>query len=327
MRGVGTRRRQRGVAVVTAILIATLVTILVAQWFAAQDALGRTIEVQRNGTQARWLLTAATDWARLLLREDGNQRVDHLLEVWAVPLAPTRITDESGRLEAWASGRIEDAQARFNLADLATDAGIDGNSIASFQRLYEALGLPEGQLMPVVQAVARTLPADRSIVNGTFPMPQIKTALDLQGMKGIEDATLVQLAPYTTVYPRSAELVKASPNDKPVTKMSPININTAAAPVIASINAVFSGGLAQAVVSKRERLTFFKDLGDFQTQVAQITAAQPDGSRPVEFSFRTDFFIARGRLQLGRVDIAREAMLRRPQGNAAQTEVIWVRDL
>jgi general secretion pathway protein K len=306
------QRRQRGVAVVTAILIATLVTVLAAQWFAAQDALGRTVEVQRSGTQARWLLTAATDWARLLLREDGNPNVDHLTEVWAIPLARTRITDESGRLEAFASGKIEDAQARFNLADLTKDGGMYGPGIAALQRIFEVLGLPDGEANAIAQAVSSTVPPATTPGAGVNPMPRIKTVLDLQGMKGISDSTLMQLVPYTTVYPRA---------DKE--KLSPININTAPAPVIASVHPVFVGGLAQAVVSRRERITNFKDVEDVKLNFPDIRAAKIEESLG-SFTVRTEYFIATGRIELGRVDIARQALIRRSNN---QTEMIWVRDI
>ncbi|MGL4575725.1 MAG: type II secretion system minor pseudopilin GspK [Burkholderiaceae bacterium] len=304
--------RQRGVAVVTAILIAALVTILATQWFTAQDALGRTVEVQRSGTQARWLLTAATDWARLLLREDGNPNVDHLTEVWAIPLARTRITDESGRMEGFASGKIEDAQSRLNLADLTKDGGMDGTGIAAFQRLFEALGLPDSEVVPIARAVASTVPTAPTPGAGPIPMPRIKTVLDLQGMKDISDTTLMQLVPYTTVYPRASK-----------EKASPININTASAPVIASIHPVFAGGVAQAVVSRRERITNFKDVADVKNNFPEVAAAKIEES-PGSFIVRTEYFIATGRIELGRVDIARQALIRRSNN---QTEIIWVRDI
>jgi general secretion pathway protein K len=305
--------RQRGVAVVTAILVAALVTVLATQWFTAQDALGRTVEVQRSGTQARWLLTAATDWARLLLREDGNPNVDHLTEVWAIPLARTRITDESGRLEAFASGKIEDAQARFNLADLTRNGGMYGPGRAALERMFEVLGLPEKEVSAIAQAVASTVPPSTTPGGANNQMPRIKTVLDLQGMKDISDSTLMQLVPYTTVYPRRAD-----------EKNSPININTAPAPVIASIHPVFVGGLAQAVVSRRERITNFKDVKEVsETNFPEIGAAMKSDSEG-SFVVRTEYFIATGRIELGRVDIARQALIRRSNN---QTEMIWVRDI
>jgi general secretion pathway protein K len=306
---------QRGVAVVTALLVAALVTVLAAQWFAAQDALGRTIEVQRSGTQARWLLTAATDWARLLLREDNNKAQDYVPEVWSIPLAPTRITDESGRLEAFASGKIEDAQARFNLADLVDEKGIYAPGVAALQRLFEALGLPSNEVAVIANAVNKTVPANRAIVANSYPMPQIKTVLDLQGMKDVSDATLLRLVDYTAVYPRAYEQ----------NKLSAININTASAPVLAALDPAFTSGNGQALISRRERISYFRSIETDVLELASRGNSQASNLVPLPpATLFSQHFIATGRLQLGRVDIARQAMIKR---TGTQTEIIWVRDI
>jgi general secretion pathway protein K len=314
-------RAQQGVAVVTALLVAALITVLAAQWFAAQDALGRTVEVQRSGMQARWLLTSATDWARLLLREDNNKQVDYVPEVWSIPLASTRITDESGRLEAFASGKIEDAQSRFNLADLVDEKGVYAPGVNALQRLFEAVGLPSGDVAAIANAVNKTMPANRAPVAGSYPMPQIKTIMDLQGVQGIKDETLLRLVDFTTVYPRTFE----------ANKMSAININTASAPVLAALDQAFAGGGGQTLISKRERIGYFRntDSADF-AGFTNSRANRPLNSPPLpEISFNSQYFIATGRLQLGRVDIARQAMIKRSlaPGTGTQTEIIWVRDI
>jgi general secretion pathway protein K len=307
---------QRGVAVVTALLVAALITVLTAQWFAAQDALGRTVEVQRSGTQARWLLTSATDWARLLLREDNNKNQDYVPEVWSIPLAPTRITDESGRLEAFASGKIEDAQSRFNLADLVDEKGIYAPGVSALQRMFEALGLPSNEVSVIANAVNKTMPTNRTVLAGSYPMPQIKTIMDLQGVQGVKDETLLRLVDFTTVYPRVFDSKK----------MSAININTASAPVLAALDPVFAGGNGQALVSKRERIGYFRQIGG-NTDIPSLSSRDPTISnfQPMpEAALNSQHFIATGRLQLGRVDIARQAMIKRTGG---QTEIIWVRDI
>ena len=119
--------RQRGAAMLLAMLIVALVSSLAAtmvwlQWRAMQ------VEVsERARSQAGWILLGALDWARLILREDGRtQGADHLGEPWAVPLAEARLstflaadknnTDDAP--EAFLSGQIADAQARFNLTNL-----------------------------------------------------------------------------------------------------------------------------------------------------------------------------------------------------------------
>ena len=108
----------------------------------------RAIQVEaaeRARTQSAWILSGALDWARLILREDAKtpsrRHVDHLGEPWAVPLAEARLstflaadkdnTDDAP--DAFLSGAITDAQARYNLTNLleATGDGIDARELAS----------------------------------------------------------------------------------------------------------------------------------------------------------------------------------------------------
>src|SRR5258707_11956420 len=84
--------RQRGAALLTAMIIVTLVATLAAsmvwqQWRAVQ------VEVaERARLQSSWILSGALDWAKLILREDAKTGgADHLGEPWAVPLAEARL--------------------------------------------------------------------------------------------------------------------------------------------------------------------------------------------------------------------------------------------
>ena len=78
---------QRGVAVVTAMLLTTLAITIVASLFWQQQVQVRSIENQRLQLQKQWVLRGALDWARLILREDARYSlIDDLNEPWAVPL-------------------------------------------------------------------------------------------------------------------------------------------------------------------------------------------------------------------------------------------------
>jgi general secretion pathway protein K len=85
-------RRQRGAAILTAMLTVVLVATLASAMLWQQ---WRGVEVetaQRGRVQAAWILVGALDWARLILREDARRGgADHLAEPWAVPLAPARL--------------------------------------------------------------------------------------------------------------------------------------------------------------------------------------------------------------------------------------------
>ncbi|HUQ77153.1 MAG TPA: type II secretion system minor pseudopilin GspK, partial [Burkholderiales bacterium] len=84
-------KRQRGTAVIMAMLIVAAAATLVSGALWQQSALIRETENELQYAQARWLIRGAIDWAGVILREDARtSSLDHLGEPWAVPLADTR---------------------------------------------------------------------------------------------------------------------------------------------------------------------------------------------------------------------------------------------
>src|SRR5262245_26102939 len=145
----GRKRRQSGAAVLMALFVATLATLIVTGLFWSQFVLLRTIENQQLVSQSRLLLRGALDWARAILREDAlRSNFDALTEPWAQPLAETRL-DQLGETSALASqasiaGGIEDAQARLNLRNLVSaDLQIVRRELLVLRRLAQMLGVPE----------------------------------------------------------------------------------------------------------------------------------------------------------------------------------------
>ncbi len=117
---------QAGAAVLMALFVATLATLIVTGLFYRQFVLLRTIENQQLVSQSRQLLRGALDWGRAILREDANRSsYDALSEPWAQPLAETRLDQlgETGSIASLASiaGSMEDAQGRFNLHNLVNN--------------------------------------------------------------------------------------------------------------------------------------------------------------------------------------------------------------
>src|SRR6218665_527207 len=123
--------RQGGAALLTAMIIVTLVASLAAAMVWRQYRAVQIESAERARAQATWILQGALDWARLILREDvvsnlAKDNWDHLGEVWNVPLAEARLSSflsaeressEDGP-EAFLSGSMEDAQSRYNLRQL-----------------------------------------------------------------------------------------------------------------------------------------------------------------------------------------------------------------
>lgn len=106
-------QRQRGVALVLAMMIVTLVA-LVAVEVSWRFELSMSRSANRwQGVQAKAYLEGAEQLAMVVLQEDlkndETKEADHLGEPWAAENAPFP-TDHG-----WVSGRIEDAHGRFNL--------------------------------------------------------------------------------------------------------------------------------------------------------------------------------------------------------------------
>ena len=109
--------RQRGAALLLAMLTVALVASVSAAAYWQQWRSLQLEQTARQRVQSIWLLTGALDWARLILREDAraSSNVDHLAEPWAVPLQETR-------LSSFLAGR------EASVDDIAADAITNGAS-------------------------------------------------------------------------------------------------------------------------------------------------------------------------------------------------------
>jgi general secretion pathway protein K len=147
--------RQRGAALLMAMLTVALVATLAAgalwqQW--------RSVEIEaseRSRVQAGWILSGALDWARLILREDARSgAVDHLGEPWSIGLSESRLstflamdrTNTDLEDDVFLSGQITDAQSRMNVMNLIVGGKVSEPDRQAFTRLFELLGLDPAEL-------------------------------------------------------------------------------------------------------------------------------------------------------------------------------------
>lgn len=135
------RARQRGVALITAVLIVALATML-----AASVSFNGYLDQRRSANafamdQGYEVALGGEAWAADSLRRDKQQsgKTDDFTEEWATPIPPIPI--EGGQFE----GQLEDMQGRFNLNSLVVAQGdkliVDDNAVKRFERLLEILEL------------------------------------------------------------------------------------------------------------------------------------------------------------------------------------------
>jgi general secretion pathway protein K len=303
------RERQRGAALLTAMVIVTLVATLAAamvwqQWRAVQVEAG-----ERARMQAAWILSGAIDWARLILREDARSgSSDSLDEPWATPLAETPLstflsvdkenTDDAP--EAFLSGVITDAQARYNLANVFNpETGkVAPAELAALARLCTAAGVSAG----VAQRLADGLAAARA---GAEDAPLLPRSVRQLGWLGVDAETVRQLASYLVILPARV----------------PINLNTASKEVIAAATGMDAGD-AERLVQVRQQ-TPFRTLADAKKHLPPAFVLSPN-----QAGVGSQFFEVRGQLRLGdRVLQERSLVQRRnPEVVTIQRERVSLND-
>ena len=291
--------RQRGAALLTAMVIVTLVATLASamvwqQWRAVQVE-----AAERGRLQSAWILTGALDWARLILRADVRSgRPTALTEPWATPLAEARLstflaadkdhTDDA--TEAVLSGAIADAQSRYNLSNLIVDGKVSAADLVVFRRLCGLAGVSTG----VADALAGRLRDALAVADGAQPQPAgaplAPQSVAQLAWLGVDALTLQRLAPLVVVLPLP----------------TPVNLNTAPREVIAAVIDGLDLGGAERLVQARQRAPFQNAAGvaPFLPASAAIDPRQAD--------FRSNYFEVSGRLRLGdRVLEERSLVLRR----------------
>lgn len=294
--------RQRGAALLMAMLTVTLVATLAA---AAMWQQFRQVEIEsaeRTRIQTAWLLTGALDWARLILREDARgSTADDLSEPWAVPLAEARLStflaaadkdaatdlgDEA--TEIFLSGQIEDLQGRLNISNLVDGATVSAKGVQSFQRLFTLLGLPIAEVPIAAQRL-------RDALDPSVDKPELQMApLPPQRVRelawlGFSVPTLARIEPFIAVLPGR----------------TPINLNTASAEVIHASLPKVDMATAQAIVQRRTNKPF-KRTDEVKALVGPDVALDEG-----DVGVATSYFAIRGRLRTSRTIIEEWSLARR----------------
>jgi general secretion pathway protein K len=276
-------QNQRGAALLTAMIIVTLVATLAASMVWQQWRAVQVEAAERDRTQSAWILAGALDWARLILSED-NRTTDHLGEPWAVPLAEARLStflaaDQSNTddgPEAFLSGTITDAQARYNLMNLikAEDGTADPEQVKVLIRLCEAINVSGEVATRIASGLANAI-APKKEQAKEAAAPLIPRTVSQLSWLGIPPDAIQALTPYVVL------LEFPSPVK--------VNLNTASREVIAA-----AGGID---VGRAERLVQTRQREPFTAATMQKALSEVDGK--ANLGITSSFFEVRGRLRLG----------------------------
>ena len=287
--------RQRGMAVVGALVVASAVALFSVTVLEQQTSLAESLATDRDRRQAEWLVRGGLDWARVVLLNDARRSgATRAGAVWSQPVTGLPVTLPGSSRQAVFSGQITDEQGKFNLARLTTPAGtLDEAALARLDRLLHGLGLPS--------ASARLL-AERlrdAVAAGVVPL----AVDDLLPLPGVSFHQEELLSGHLTLLPAEA----------------PLNINTAGAHVLAATLPGLSAAQAREIVDRRADGEAFSSVGDF---IRWAGISQP--GLVSRLSVDSQWFLVSGTVTLEHAGRGLKALLQRP--GATLPIVRWIKD-
>ena len=313
--------RQRGVAVITALLLTALAITVVASLFWQQQVQVRSMENQRLRLQTQWAMRGMVDFARFWLRQD-NPSLTALDGVWATPIEEARLDDyvdrekvDTEKFDATVSGRALDAQARFNITNLATATGIVSRPyVQAYQRLLSNLQLDSSLAQATADAVLRARPKPRSAGNdGKTPAAPAATG------GGSEPVALTQIEDLLAVPGYTPQIIEKLHDFIIVLpELTPVNVNTAPAEVLAAVT-MLSLSEASALTLSNPRKKFVDKL-NFQNN---INAALIEG---IELDVKSRYFLTVIRVRLDRAALDAVALVNRKTDPQRTTSLVWLRE-
>ncbi|SIT42079.1 General secretion pathway protein K [Paraburkholderia ribeironis] len=356
------RVRQRGAAIISALLVVALSAILVSGMLWRQQVQIRRIENQRLLLQAQWVARGALDWTRLILRSEGDTSagITYLGGLWGVPIAKTRLSDFLGQIgevraeqgaATYLSGSIEDAQAKFNLRNLVSSPApgvlqLNTDQIGAYQRLLVSLGvnsqLAKTTAVQVRASLSQSATRFQSVTSTNTSTSGTTATQTIQGgatggsftdKPGIEDSDdngaaaplqMISVDSLLDIPGYTPETVaRLRPFVTVLPTVSAVNMNTASAEVIAAIVPGMNLSAAQGFVASRQTI-FFHNVSDVQLALrgAGMQSVSFDTS---QFDVNSSYFLIHGRVQHERAEVDRTTLVYR-DAMTHTTRIVRVQD-
>ena len=288
--------RQRGVALLVALLVVAIAVILVAALLDRGElALARTRNTLREEQAEAYALGLETYAAQGLLAS-GTSQADSNASPWAMPLPPQEVA--GGVIRA----TMRDLDGCFNLNNLAPST-LGGNPQTwqpAFDGLLAALALDpkltvavEGWLDPA------TAPVTEAASYLAQPLPYrprgglFAHASELRLVRGVDAATYAKLAPHVCALP-------------PGTK---VNVNTATAPLLQALLTNATPAVAQSLWQNGSAQN--QDTRQFIDQLPPLGAALRS---PQLIDVHSHYVLARGDIVLDGVPFTFFSVIERGQG-------------
>ncbi|MDA8329303.1 MAG: type II secretion system minor pseudopilin GspK [Betaproteobacteria bacterium] len=289
--------KQKGVAVIMAMLIVALATTVASALIWEQNLWLREVESESSLAQAKAIALAGTNVAAAILNSDARN-IDDFQGAWAQPLPPLPV--ETGEI----SGFIQDQQGLFNLNNLVNHGKTDQDQKANFERLLAILDIPAN----LGDSLADWIDHDHDIQGsggaenayylGLHPPYRAANRMltevgELSRIRGFNKIFIERLRPFVTALPRPTR----------------INVNTAPAEVLSAMVDGMTLPEARTLTAQRDQNPF-SSMSDFRAALPRIDLSVTDGN----FSVSSHFFLVTVNTHFGRASFTLWTLLDR-EGN------------
>ena len=246
---------QRGIALLTILVMVALATILAATIAKRQtNTSENTGYLMRQDQSLLYAKSAEAFFSELLIQDsDNGGNIDHLQENWAKPMPAFPVED------GFVSGRLLDESGKFNLNNLLkADGSVDDSARRWFEKLLQRVGLPAELSQAVIDwqdaddETTGAMGAESNYYQGLDPSylasnTRFHQVEELKLVRGFEGKNYDLIAPYVTALPEATK----------------ININTAAPLLLASIDPKIDvKTVEQELKVKQAELTYFNSVED-----------------------------------------------------------------
>jgi len=262
-------KQQQGIALITILVMVALATILAATIAKRQaNTAENTAYLMRQNQSLLYAKSAEAFFSELLVDDAKNAGdLDHLQENWAKPMPAFPVED------GFVSGTLQDESGKFNLNSLVNNDGTaNPQAKAWFEKLLIRVGLPEKLSEAVIDwqdADDETIGAMGAESNYYQGLPQgylpsnskFHSVEELKLVRGFEGQKYLQIANYVSAAPASD---------------SKVNINTAPAMVLASLDPKLDVNAVEQVLQQRQaKLEHFSNISDLWV-IEPFTQVNPD---------------------------------------------------
>ncbi len=304
-------RRERGLALITAMLVVAIAATVAAYVSLDQQVWLRQAQNLSDRAQAEVVRAAAEEWAITILDKDAqkNSGSDNLTEDWAKPLPPIPV--EGGLV----TGQITDAQGLFNLNNLVRNNAPSPTDIGIFQHLLQSLNIDPNLSDAVIDWIDSNSDTQPYGAEDTeylqLPTPYraanqpMQSVEELRLVRGFTPEIVAKLRPYVTALPQPTG----------------INVNTAPAQVLSALFYTLPSSTIDQLIAGRP----YTDPSQLVQKLQQLTAGTNTNLPPANYGINSSYFMVHVDTQFGRYRGTSEALIQRAPGGApgSGTHVLW----